>query len=44
MNALKHGLTAETVVISAERAEDYEVFRDAKFEERACRRSCVPAG
>jgi hypothetical protein len=38
MNALKHGLTAKAVVISAERAEDYEVFRDAMFED------CAPVG
>jgi hypothetical protein len=35
MNALKHGLTAKTVIVSAERAKDYEVFRDAMFEDRA---------
>jgi hypothetical protein len=35
MNALKHGLTAITVTVSAERAKDYEVFRDAMFEDRA---------
>jgi hypothetical protein len=35
MNALKHGLSAKTVIVSAERAKDYEVFRDAMFEDRA---------
>ena len=35
MNALKHGLTAKTAIVSAERAKDYEVFRDAMFEDRA---------
>lgn len=35
MNALKHGLAAETVIMAAERAEDYEAFRDAMFEDLA---------
>jgi hypothetical protein len=38
MNALKHGLTAEAVVISDEDAEEFESFRDAMFED------CAPVG
>ncbi len=35
MNALKHGLAAKTVIVSAEHANDYEAFRDAMFEDLA---------
>jgi hypothetical protein len=38
MNALKHGLTAEAIVISAERAEDFADFGNAMFED------CAPVG
>ncbi len=31
MNARKHGLPAKTIIIAAERADDYEAFRDTMF-------------